>query len=160
MNWKEIPGRPGCFVSSCGQVRTGDYVHKQSNSNGYRHVRLSNPREIKKVHRLVALAFIPNIENHPIINHIDHNKANNDVSNLEWCTHKHNSQHMVKAGRDPKNSLGLRAKNAKISDETVRDIRRDHSLGVGGYRKLSEFYGIPRTTIQYIVKRLKYKYVD
>ena len=62
---------------------------------GYKNVCLIK-RGVKKsfkVHRLIAINFIPNPENKPCVNHIDGNKINNSISNLEWCTHKENSRH-------------------------------------------------------------------
>lgn len=63
----------------------------------YKHVVVSvdNKRKSILVHRLVALAFIPNPDNLPCVNHKDGNKHNNNVSNLEWCTRSHNTQHAL-----------------------------------------------------------------
>lgn len=74
---------------------------RPENINGYLrvvlHVRgISNKR---LVHRLVAEAFLPPIDGKPYVNHIDSNKQNNNVENLEWCTAKENTQHMMKSGR-------------------------------------------------------------
>ena len=63
--------------------------------NGYAYVSLYKNKSLKamRLHRIVATAFIPNPDNYPVINHIDENKANNMVENLEWCTHKYNSNY-------------------------------------------------------------------
>ena len=50
------------------------------------------------VHRLVAEAFIPNLNQLPVINHIDGDKTNNKVDNLEWCTYKHNTMEAIRLG--------------------------------------------------------------
>ena len=55
-------------------------------------------RQNKRVHRLLMEAFIPNPNNYPHINHIDGNKLNNSLSNLEWCTALENRQHAVRTG--------------------------------------------------------------
>lgn len=69
------------------------------NSSGYKSVRLSKQtRRQKQVHRLVAEAFIPNPMNLPIVNHLDGDKHNNCVSNLEWCTNRQNVLHAIKFG--------------------------------------------------------------
>lgn len=70
--------------------------------NGYLRVYMRRDSDCKRVdmyiHRLVALAFIPNPENKKFVNHIDTDKSNNHVDNLEWCTSKENNQHSMNLG--------------------------------------------------------------
>lgn len=68
--------------------------------NGYSTVCISKDKKVysKKIHRLIAEMFIPNPENKPEVNHIDGNKANNNISNLEWCTKSENTKHAYAAG--------------------------------------------------------------
>lgn len=67
---------------------------------GYEQVslRLNNKNKFLYIHRLVALAFVPNPQNKSCVNHIDGNKQNNHVSNLEWCTASENQKHAYKIG--------------------------------------------------------------
>lgn len=72
---------------------------KASKKGGYYCVGLSKGKtKTFRVHQLVAKAFIPNPENKPYVNHIDGNKVNNSVSNLEWCTCSENNLHNHKIG--------------------------------------------------------------
>lgn len=82
-------------------------------TNGYRKVNLydlSGKCKKKYVHRLVAEAFIPNPESKPNVNHIDADRSNNRVSNLEWCTQAENIRHCVKMGRYVSNLPNVRKK--------------------------------------------------
>ncbi len=90
-------------VSQTGLVRnkiTGHILTPQKDNKGYLRVRLSfhNKKSSAKVHRLVAVAFIPNPYNKPQVNHRDANKENNAVGNLEWITNYENMQHAIRNG--------------------------------------------------------------
>ena len=92
--WKKIDGFINYQVSNFGRIKSVNKILKpyQNKKNGYMYTHLSQNgcTKVIRIHRLVANAFIPNLENKPYINHIDGNKENNCVDNLEWCTQKEN----------------------------------------------------------------------
>jgi hypothetical protein len=107
-NYKvDIKGYEGIYqISRDGKVFSlkNDLEFKLSiGTTGYYRVNLNNKDRGKthKVHRLVALHFIPNPNNYKCVNHLDGNKLNNDMSNLEWCSHKRNNNHARELGLNP-----------------------------------------------------------
>lgn len=106
--WKDIVGYEGLYqVSNLGRVKSLDRIdasgHRRKgkilkpriNHDGYVQINLhkNSIRKTVSVHRIVAIAFIPNTENKREVNHVDENKANNHVSNLQWCSPKENVNH-------------------------------------------------------------------
>lgn len=106
--WKFIPELRGKYMcSSNGRImrinkdprcKTQKILKMQVTKDGY--ISVNCTREYRKrVHRIVAELYIPNPKNYPCINHKDSNRKNNNVGNLEWCTHKQNSRHSNDKGR-------------------------------------------------------------
>lgn len=146
-------------VSNCGNVRTVDrYVYdkngksrhikmknitKQIDRNGYYKVDIRNDyyRKTITIHRLMAIAFLPNPENKPCVNHIDGNKLNLNLSNLEWVTYSENNKHAVDNGLRKSPWIGKFGKNMPVSKPVLQyDIK-------GNY--IQEFENARQTGINY-----------
>ncbi len=136
--WKDIPGYEGLYqISRRGQVkslgrkitdRRGRVTERkdiikvnQVDMFGYYRIQLKKDGISKnfRIHRLIAMAFIPNPKNKRCINHKDANKKNNRISNLEWCTHKENLQHAFKK------NLVHRASGENCSSATISDAEAE-----------------------------------
>ena len=102
--WKPVPGYEGLYeVSNFGNVRSlgfdsrhpGRILKKSQYPNGYYYVPLHKDKSVKNimVHRLVALAFIPNPDNLPFVNHKSEIKTDDSVDNLEWCDRMYNTRY-------------------------------------------------------------------
>lgn len=111
--WKDVVGYEGLYqVSNRGNVRSLRYnntsktkcIKIYTEKVGYKRVTLSKngKSKNKRIHRLVAEAFIENKFNYPHVNHIDGDKGNNNVSNLEWCSRSHNQRHAYDNNLIPK----------------------------------------------------------
>jgi len=113
--WKALPGVPGVEVSTLGRVRTLDRVVPRGkhtllikgrvlkqfvHNTGYMQVGIpiDGKSATKRVHRLVAQTFIKNPNDLPEINHKDSDRANNNASNLEWCSRSYNRKYREKYG--------------------------------------------------------------
>jgi hypothetical protein len=164
--WKEFTDAKGYYISNLGRVkinRCRNYpngIIKDADSGFYTdrdgYLKLSYKKNNGKcnaifIHRLVALAFIPNPENKKIVNHIDSNRKNNAVSNLEWCTAKENVLHSFQKGN--RKCCKDIPKNTKLTDYQISQInplRHYYSL-----RKIADLYNISYTSIKNIVIKLK-----
>ena len=110
--WMSVDGYLNYEISSFGRVRnatTGKMRSIQTKCDGYQYVALSKDNHLTKhyIHRLVASAFIPNHNNSPVVDHIDHNKSNNMAKNLRWATFQENSYNRQKSKNKSCGSKGV-----------------------------------------------------
>src|SRR5574344_120307 len=126
--WKEIKGYENYFVSNFGNVKHNDKIKSQFNNRGYKCVDLykNNQRKHFKVHKLVYMTFIVEYNYKLDINHIDGNKENNNINNLEVCTRKENLEHAVR--------LGLNKQSIKIT--AIKNGEKIKSYSIGSMYKL------------------------
>lgn len=108
-------------------------------------------REARMVHRLVAETFIPNEENKPFVNHIDGNKENNHVENLEWCTQKENVNHAIhvlgkwsNSEKQRKQASYLGLSKRKLTMEEAEKARKLYMTGKYSHKKLASMFGISK----------------
>lgn len=111
--------------------RYGYVVIRRTNKDGS-HYRIS-------LHRLVAICYLPNPDNRPQINHIDGNKLNNDVSNLEWCTPSENIKHAF--------DHQLMVAKRKYDQIDINEIIDLYNSGIYTLKELTKLFGISNTTI-------------
>lgn len=136
--WKPINGFPKYQVSNQGRIKnieSGRIFTGTCDAFGYIHVRLINSQgthTLRKIHRLVAEAFLPNPEGKPIIDHKDEDKTNNTLSNLRWVTYSENTiaYNKKRAESDPEKKQNQ--KSRKIAQYTL-----DGKL-VATFNKMSE----------------------
>jgi hypothetical protein len=125
--------------------------------HGYMHsVFLDKGKRVQvPTHRVIALAFVPNPDNKPIVNHIDGNKQNNKPENLEWVTIKENVQHAIDNGLA---STGLGGYAGKFTEEERNDILARWNSGET-MRSIARDLGVSHTLIGSIVHG-RYKYLQ
>lgn len=156
--WKDVLGYEGIYqISSLGRVkslsrfietRKGVFAFVKERvripnltKQGYFRYKLSNKNKefCFFAHRLVAFAFIKNINNKPQVNHIDGNKKNNKVSNLEWVTDRENSCHKFKNGNCSSRYIGVCYNKHKNRWESSISILRK-SIHLGTFKTEEEAY--------------------
>lgn len=189
--WKELILSPlrTISVSSLGQVRLASgKLTFGTNSRGYRSVYLAAVKgavpKVSLVHRLVALAFLPNPLALPHINHLDGAKSNNRIENLEWCDQKMNAQHAHRTGlttnfgdghwtrKEPERVrrgatcnltahqfIGERHPAAKLSEQDAKAIREARANGAK-LRELALKYGVCESTVCAIARNRRWSHVS
>lgn len=173
--FKDIPGFIGYYqASSYGRIlslartRIGSgglpvavkerFIKFKKDKDGYLSCTLSKDgkHHDKRIHRIVAESFIPNVENKKQVNHIDTNKANNRVDNLEWNTDQENKNHCRKTIL--KDYKGSKHVLSKITEQDVIEIRMLYSMGVPQV-KIAPVYGITQSQVSYIVLRKQWTHI-
>lgn len=164
MEWKAITDKYA--VNTVGDVesywrRDPIILKPQLSNSGYLYVELHiGGKHINYfVHRLVAEAFIPNPDGKPEVNHIDGNKLNNRVENLEWCTASENKRHAYDTKLSPS---GGRRSDAKLTDDQVLWCRSVYKRGDSefGARALAAKFNVGEWTVGLALRGSTYKQAD
>jgi len=160
--WKSIIGYEGYYkVSNIGNVRSldrviinskgisfrkkGKNIAKTDNGHGYKIASLSKDgRKNMYVHRLVAIHFLDNKDNHIEVNHIDGNKSNNMAQNLEWCDRSKNMKHAYSTGLNA--SLGNKFNAIKVINNSSGEI-------FGCIKQAADFYGLKYSLLKQALNR-------
>ena len=166
--WKDIDGYDGVYqVSNCGRTRSFKWnkyriLKKTCDTKGYiiNGFYLSGKRKIFRVHRLVGMSFIPNPKNYETINHLNLNKADNRVENLEWCSHMQNVQHAIMSGVHPV-CIPRGSKNAmsKLDKKTILIIRSLYKNKKYTQKEIAKKFKVHPETIYRIVNKKTWKHV-
>lgn len=157
--WKIVQGFENYLVSTLGNVKTinGRFkkvVYDNKNSYGYVELWKNNKGKKFRIHRLVAETFIPNYDNKEQVNHIDGDKTNNCVSNLEWVTPKENIRHAIDNNLS---SIKYGSSNlaSKLNEEDVKFIRENAKVNIS-VKELAKRYNVSTTNIYNILNNKKW----
>lgn len=166
--WKDIEDFAGIYqVSDEGEVRSLDrfYCGRHTKGRilrpclvgkGYKTVCLRKDLKTfrKYIHQLVAETFLPTHDEGEVVNHIDGNKCNNCINNLEWVTYSENNQHAYDNRLKPVGELFY---NAKLTEEQVTEIRKNGKYGT--YQEIADKYGVSKATIRDVLINKTWKHV-
>lgn len=166
--WKDIKSYEGLYmISSFGRVKVvkprykGKVLLSPNKKSKYLFVTLYKDKKGKNhtIHRLVAEAFLNKSNEADVVNHIDGDKKNNNVNNLEWITQKENVRHAIRIGNG---CIGERNGKAKLTNKEVRSLRnmyipKDKKFGC---RALAKKYNVATQTMWRILNGRTYKKIN
>lgn len=151
--WKEIKGYEGFYLaSSFGRiksVRSNKIMSVKKHLRGYPQINFSvkGVRKVLYVHRIIAETFLENDSNRNTVDHIDENKKNNKLNNLQWCSHKENITHFH-SRRINKKRL---EKHMRLTENDVNHIRKERFCFKAKVKDLAKGYGVSEPLIYKII---------
>lgn len=153
--WKQIPNYHHYEASNLGRIRSLRFnrikpMKPTVIQRNYRQVNLRSDNKGKQllVHRLIALTFIPNTDGKLEVNHLDGDKSNNNVSNLEWSSNRENIAHAVDSGIRPRGENHYRS---KLKRQDIIAIRAAYESGQETYKQLAARFCVSPATIGSVV---------
>jgi hypothetical protein len=170
--WKDISGFEGKYqISNIGRVRSLDRITNnrqfkgaiktpQISNTGYYRVHLCTENRKTKpfsIHRLVATHFLPSIGGKNVVNHIDGDKLNNRLDNLEWVTISENTKHSYDTGLQ---IMGRSEKNpaSKYTEGQIREVKKLSKMNYSR-KHISEATGVSRAMIHSVLKNKSWTHV-
>ena len=166
--WADIEGYEGLYqVSNTGKIKSLGRMRSNHSKKQWVEEKIKKPRkdpqgyhmtdlykenkaETVRIHRIVALAFIPNPENKPTVNHIDGNRDNNTVKNLEWATFAEQNTHFYEKGlksvENIKKTIKAMNKANSVSVECITDNKVFESQS-----EAARYYGIDPSSISMVI---------
>jgi len=156
--WKNVVGYEENYVcSSKGEIKSikRNKVLKPNKSSLYYSVDLCKSGEIKRhlIHRIIATAFHENVENKEQVNHINGNKLDNSVNNLEWVTRSENQLHSIRIGL--RHTRGENNSQCKLTSEQVIEIRNSKERN----KDIAKKYNISYATVCDIQRRRSWAHI-
>jgi len=147
------------FIGSVVINHKGKELKAQKNTSGYLYVNLCHNCKSKKqyIHRLKAIAFLENKRNCKEVNHIDGNKLNNEIDNLEWVTSKENKEHAFK--NNINNYKGEKHKLSKLNSSDVFNIRKEYAEFKISHSKLALKYGVNQSVITRVINKTAWSHI-
>lgn len=151
------------LVCSNGDIfgPTGKKLKARENADGYAVITMGNKRirrSTQFVHRIVAELFLPNPEKLSDVDHLNGERMNPDVSNLQWVTHEENVRRAYERGSHIGRITGEKNPKARLTPDFVLKLREEYNAGVT-IQEMADKYGMPWNTVGNAVKKITWKHL-